>query len=63
MTVLTSIFALEARSQRSAGPAEAPQDARISPRVVYPVVVAVSLLLWFALVELMLLLVRLPLFS
>jgi hypothetical protein len=77
MTTMTSIHAPTAdgrlASQRPrpwrqppanrAKAADAPDDARISPRLVVPAVVAVSLLLWFAVAELAMLVIRLPLFS
>lgn len=71
MSVMPSIFALEARSggfsarlrRRQRAGRTGPNDAPISPRIVYPAVVVASLVMWFALVELMLALSRLPLFS
>jgi hypothetical protein len=42
---------------------DSPDDARISRRLVYPMLAAVSLLLWFALAWLVILAIRLPLFS
>jgi hypothetical protein len=72
MSVMPSILALETRTgglparlrrwQRS-GSERRPNDAPISPRIVYPAVVVASLVMWFALVELILALSRLSLFS
>jgi hypothetical protein len=73
MSFMPSILALEARAgglparlrrwQRHGAGRATPNDAPISPRIVYPAVVVASLVMWFALVELALALSRLPLFS
>ena len=74
MTVITPVHAFTAdgglaserlRSWRRHGSdrAETPDEERISPRLVVPAVVAVSLLLWFSLAGLVILAFRLPLFS
>jgi len=70
MTVMTRLHAFAAygglaseRRRNPAEAAEAPDDARISRLLVYPVAIAVSLLLWAALVWLVILAIRLPLFA
>lgn len=66
MSVIAPIYTLPAKGHapaRQHRPATDAQDARISPLLVYPVVVAVSLLSWFALAKLVMLAIRLPLFS
>jgi hypothetical protein len=69
MTAISPIHALTAdgrlaskRPRPTTDPDRA-VDAPISPLVVYPVAAAVSLALWFALAELVMLAARLPLFS
>ncbi len=71
MSVTPSMFALDTRNswvpsrlrRRRPTMRLEPSDAPIPRRVVYPALVAVSVLLWIAIAELVLLLVRSSLFS